>query len=214
MPTLEKRLEKTFDGLNIPEEERNSLGARLKGVKERDVPTYKHSIRVGLKSVEVARFLHLEPKTLLYAGLLHDIGKGLTDPDSLKKIEGFNGKDMDELKKHPLRGYEMIRGISDFLDYIAGVVLRSHQYGEDPYPKQLPKPKKNYSKSELVMMGYHSRLLALIDFYDSLLHRKNGKHYGGKRKLPTHKEAREIILEQNKDQEYLIHELYKAKIFR
>lgn len=166
-----------------------------------------------MKGAEIAIFTHLDPKVLLYSGLLHDIGKELTDPDSLKKTENFNGKDMDELKKHPLRGYEMLRGVNDFLDYIAGIVLRHHQYGEDGYPKQLPKTKKEYSKNEMVMMGYYSRLLALIDFHDSLLNRKDDKFSPGKARKIDNKEAKELLLEHNPGQELLIEDLYKANIF-
>ena len=211
MVAYEKRLEQVFDKLDITEEDRDSLKARLAGVKERDVLTYKHSIRAGLKGVEVADFVHLDSKPLLYSGLLHDIGKECTDPDSLKKTEGFNGKDMEELKKHSLRGYEMVRGVRDF---VAEIILRVHRYGEDPYPKQFPKPKREFSNSEIVMIGYYSRLLSLIDYYDSSIYRKDNKFTAGEVKKLNKKEAKEKILEHNPGQEYLIEALYTAKIFK
>ena len=55
-------------------------------VRNRDTETWEHSIRVGLIGAEVAEFTHIiEPKGLFYPGLLHDVGKALINPKSLKK---------------------------------------------------------------------------------------------------------------------------------
>ena len=197
--------------MGIAQEQRESLTAYLTVVSNRDYETWEHSVRVGLKGLEVAKFLHLDPRALFYSGLLHDVGKSLTDPKSLKKKEGFDGKDMAELKKHPSDGYRMVRGVHEFS---AQVLLRHHQYVGEGYPKQTPKCDVDFSKGTQAMISYFSRLLGLIDFYDAVTHRENDKFSeDGTPRLPTPEEAKGILLGANNDQKLLINELYEAGIF-
>ena len=208
--TIDSLLDKAFDDLEIDEKNRTSVKAYLQIVRNRDEETYEHSVRVALKGMEVAELLELDPKALFYAGCLHDVGKAETDPDSLKKKKGFNDKDKKELKKHPLAGYRMLRGIHDF----SAEILKSHHvYQKDGYPKNMPKSKVEFSKGTEVMIAYYSRLLGLIDFYDAMSHRKNDKFSPGKPRLPTKEEGKKILLDANKDQERLINSLYDKGIF-
>ncbi|MBW2991756.1 HD domain-containing protein [Candidatus Woesearchaeota archaeon] len=207
---LEQELEQAYNRFNISEEQKNSLNSYLTIVRNRDEETWEHSARVGLKGIEVAELLHLDPKPLFYAGVLHDVGKALTDPESLKKKEGFNEKDMKELRKHPTDGYRLLKGIHDFS---AEILLRHHRYGGREYPKALPRTRISFSEGTKAMIAYFSRVLGLIDFYDAITHRENDKFSPGNPRLPTREEAKETMLNLNKDQKYLINELYEAGIF-
>ena len=77
----------------------------------------------------------------------------------------------------------------------------------------LPKSKIDFSKGSEVMIDYYSRLLSLIDFYDAVSHRKNDKFEEGKRKKVVADEKKQIFISNNKDLEYMILNLYEAKIF-
>jgi len=208
MRTLEEQLENEFLDLGISRKDRGSIKAPLIILRNKDIPTYEHSIRVGIISAEIARHMHLDPKVMFYAGVLHDIGKFLVPPEVLKKTEGFNEEDMKKIKKHPEYTYQVLRGIHEFS---AEIALRHHRYQEKGYPKKLPKSNIPFSPNTKLMIDFFARILSLADFYDAISSRVNDK-FGEKRKL-TPEEVKSIILMKNPDQKYLINDLYADGIF-
>jgi len=206
---FEKKIIEAFDELEIPEKHIGSLNAYLSMMKGRDVPTYEHGIRVGLKGREVGEFIHHGIKPLFYSGLLHDFGKIFTNPNSLNKNTNFGPKEMKEVKKHSEAGHSVL---VDIHPYVAAIVVRVHLFQKKPYPKDLPKLPKRFSKADEVMINYYARLISLIDSHDALITRKNEK-WGKPARLPTKTQAKKRILELNQDQEYFINELYKSGIF-
>ncbi|MFA5856375.1 MAG: HD domain-containing protein [Candidatus Pacearchaeota archaeon] len=209
--SLEARLLKSYEYLEISNEQRESINTYLNLIKYRDIETYEHSIRVGLKGEEVAEFTHIiEPKGLFYPGLLHDVGKALTNPKSLKKKIGFDDKDKKELKKHPIDGYRILRGVHDFS---ARVLLYHHWFQEHGYPEHIPHPDVDWSKGSEAMIMISARILSVIDFYDAATTRKNDKFVSGVIETPDKDKIKEAILKHNPDQEYLINQLYNQGIF-
>lgn len=208
MVTLEEELEGEFVQLEIEPNNQESIRIKLALLKEKDKNTYEHSMRVGLLATRIARHMHLDPKAFFYAGTLHDIGKLLIDPETLKKTEGFNEKDMQQMRKHPFYTRQMLRGIHE---YSAEMALRHHRHQKNGYPKRLPKSPVPFSGNTRLMIDYHSRILSLADFYDAITTRVNDK-FGEKRKL-TSDEARSLMLLHNPDQRYLIKDLYDNGIF-
>lgn len=210
METLDQKLEEYFMDLEISEDQQDSLRLYLGLLKNKDIPTWEHSIRVGLKGVEVAEFTHImDPRALFYSGLLHDVGKCLTDDSSLKKTEGFDEKDMQEIKKHPLDGYRLLKGIHDFA---ARVLLYHHYFSGEGYPKRIPPTDIDFSKGTEVNILFYARVLSLIDFYDAMMNRENSK-FGDTPKKMSREKGKKIILEANSDQSYLLNQLYDAKLF-
>ncbi len=59
MATLDQRLEESFATYSIAEDQQASLKLYLGLLRNKDVPTYEHSVRVGLKGAEVAEFTHV-----------------------------------------------------------------------------------------------------------------------------------------------------------
>jgi len=209
--SLNERLEESFDELEISQDKRASLKNYLNMIKKKDKKTYEHSIRVGLKAIEVAKFVKiLNPKALFYAGLLHDLGKCLTDSKSLKKKKGFNSKDRKELSKHPEDGYKMLNGSYDFSSKI---LLFHHYFGNKGYPHNFSSLKINLSDHSILNVLFYSRILALIDFYDAVSNRKNDSFSPGSPRTLSKEEAKTLLLENNSDQAHLIGELYNAGIF-
>ena len=84
---IEERLRWAFDEIQLPNDQRESVVAFLHPLKIKDRTTYEHSIRVGLLARRIARFMHLDEKALLYAGLLHDISKAQTRLETLQKTK-------------------------------------------------------------------------------------------------------------------------------
>ncbi|MBI2128735.1 HD domain-containing protein [Candidatus Woesearchaeota archaeon] len=212
MQSLEQKLNRTFRELKISNKQRHSIQTYVALIRNKDEATYEHSARVGLKGVEVARYTHVvDPKALFYSGLLHDVGKALTDYKSLKKIAGFDEKDMEELKKHPIDGYRLLKNIHDFS---ARILLFHHRYVGEGYPKNIPHSEINFCRGSESNILYYARILGLIDFYDAVTHRKNDKFNPGNPRLPEKEEAKKLILKNNPDQKYFINELYNKGIFQ
>jgi response regulator RpfG family c-di-GMP phosphodiesterase len=210
MTTLDQKLEESFRDLDISRGQQDSLRLYLGLLHRKDIPTWEHSIRVGLKGVEVAEFTRImDPKAMFYSGLLHDIGKCLTDDESLKKTEGFGPKDMQELRRHPKDGYRLLKGVHDFA---AEILVRHHYFPESGYPKRLPSADIDFSKGTEVNIFFYARVLALIDFHDAMMNRENDK-FGDRPKLLTREEGKKIILGANHDQEYFLNQLYDHEIF-
>ena len=208
MLTLEDELDGVFAELGVSRENQESIMNYLKILKTKDEETYEHSIRVGLLGTRVARYMHLEPKALLFAGTLHDVGKSLIDREILKKTEPFTEKNMEAMEKHAEYTYNLLKDVHEFS---AEVALRHHRYQENEYPKRLPKSKKQFSLSTKVMIDFFARILSLVDFYDAITYRSNDK-YSKNGKL-TKEEAKSILLMKNPDQRKLIEEFYTNGIF-
>jgi putative nucleotidyltransferase with HDIG domain len=203
---LEIKLSQAAKKLKVEPEYRVEITMLLEPLKAKDLNSYEHSLRVCLLAIQIGEFLHLQTKALLFAGLLHDIGKADVPDEILKKIEGWNEEDDRIIRKHVLNGYKQIKGKFDFT---AEIILLHHEYQKNRYPENLPLYLHPYSKETQLLIFEYARVLALADVYDAL-HRKNDK-YGKKRRL-SGTEIKNKMLELNSDQKQLIEDLYKANI--
>ena len=83
-------------------------------LKEENKYTYQHSINVSIYATFIGRWLNLEKSTLKklsFAALLHDIGKEKIAKDIIQKPSKLTSLEFNEIKKHPIYGYEIIRRI-------------------------------------------------------------------------------------------------------
>lgn len=206
MEILEEKLENAFVELEISQTNQESIKNYLNILKKKDKDTYEHSIRVGLLGVKIAEYTNLNKKVLFFAGVLHDIGKVLIDSKLLKKTEGFNDKDMEEMKNHPEYAYKMLKGVHEFS---AAIALRHHKFQENGYPKEIPDFKIPFSENTEESINNYAKILSLIDSYDALKTRINDKE---KRRL-REDEVKSLLLNKNSDKIYFIEDLYKNKIF-
>ncbi|MBI5732875.1 HD domain-containing protein [Candidatus Jorgensenbacteria bacterium] len=207
---LEADLYETLNELKISPEEQKALNSFLAPLRDKSPvtrPHHEHSIRVALSARRIARFMHLDERALLYAGLMHDIGKTEVCLGTLGKIEGWTEVDTEEVKRHVMSGYYFLKGRFDFT---AEVILWHHRFQRDGYPKTLPPPLHDYSESTKALIPIYGRVLALADVYDAL-HRVNAK-FGELKKL-SGQEIKDQMLALNLDQQELIESLYRADIF-
>lgn len=211
--TLEQRLVVAFRELRVPDEERLAVLALIEPLRSKSPIThihYEHSLRVGLLCRRIARFMHLDEKALCYAGLMHDVGKCQTDLATLGRTDGWTAADAEEIKKHVMDGYRIIRGRFDFT---AEVIVFHQRFQEAGYPDELPPPLHEYSDETKAMIVVYGRLLALADVFDAL-HRINNK-FGAL----TGEEIKEkmLTLGVNKKAKspfkQLVIDLYDAEIF-
>lgn len=95
----------------------------------RDLATYKHTLRVADIAVKIGGALGLsgEDLTILELGcLVHDIGKTAIPDDILLKPDLFNDQDRRLMEYHPLIGAKFFaRRLQD--DRITNIILRHHE---------------------------------------------------------------------------------------
>jgi HD-GYP domain-containing protein (c-di-GMP phosphodiesterase class II) len=202
----ELSLEFAFRDEAIKSEHQQDILAYLRILKLRDEPSYLHSIRVGLMAEKIGAFVQepgVTPKMMLWAGLLHDIGKTLIPPGVLTKKTSFSREDYEAMEPHVKYGWDMLSHIHD---YTAAIIVRHHQFGPKPYPAVLP-PLPEYLNGRGPIVHRAARLLALADYYDAMTHRENDK-FGGTVMDNAQKKAQ--YLRDNADETPLIERLIAA----
>jgi len=208
MDELEQCLEKSFQELDISEEQQNSIRVYLNLVENKDPDTANHCKRCGLLGYKVGDRMLISRKALLYGGLLHDVGKALISPETLQMTEGYGPKQQDEMKHHPIDGYRILAGVHEFT---AEVILRHHTFSGRGYPSRFPKSRQEWSKSTQALIDFLARMISIIDFYDAASNRENDKF--GEKRLPEPDEVKNLLLEHNKGMEETIERLYDSGIF-
>jgi len=158
-----------------------TLEALVRALDARESETRCHSARVQSYIIRMAREFAKkgqELEEIARGALLHDIGKiGISDTILLKPGK-LNSQEWVEMKKHPVLGYEILKGI-DFLDGASDLVLRHHErWDGSGYPSGL--------KEKEIPFG--ARLFAVIDTYDAIT---SDRPY---RKALSHEFAHEEIL--------------------
>lgn len=134
----------------------------LARLKTSDNYTYMHSVAVCAMMIALARELKLsdaEVKAAGAAGLMHDIGK-MAIPDSiLNKPGALTDVEFAEMRKHPERGVEILKQLSDIPPEVIEVCLHHHEkYNGSGYPHKL--------SGELI--SRMARMGAICDVYDAI----------------------------------------------
>ncbi|HEX6489721.1 MAG TPA: GAF domain-containing protein [Candidatus Dormibacteraeota bacterium] len=107
-----------------------SLNAFAAAVDARDPYTAGHSQRVTEYALAIAKKLDYAPgdenawKRLKQGGLLHDVGKIGVPDGILQKPAPLTKEEFDLMKQHPVRGFEILRGVKLLTDEL--VIVRSH----------------------------------------------------------------------------------------
>ena len=200
---LPDRVRNKFTELRIAHKNRQEIMILLSVLWLKDPETYDHSLRVGLLSSEIGRVMHLDQKALFYGGLMHDLGKILTDLHTLQKKFGWTLADTEEMKAHPVDSYRILRGKFDFT---ADTVLWHHQFQPNRYPETLPELLHPYSMGTKLVIQLHGRVITIADTFDAL-HRVNDKFdmtQGDK----LGEEIKEKMIKFNPDLKPLIRDLY------
>lgn len=130
-------------------------------LKEKDVYTYEHSIRVTDISVQIAHefgFSSLEQKVIFEAALLHDVGKLAIPKSILMKPEKLTKDEWEVIYQHPVVS-EAIVGQLPFLSNILPVIRHHHErYDGKGYPDGLVGRK----------IPFAARIIALADAFDAM----------------------------------------------
>ena len=122
---------------------------------------FKHSISVAVFAIVIGIGLQLSEEqleNLAVAGLLHDIGKLHIDKEILYSKSKFSSKDMDEMKKHPIIAYEMLKSQPLVSSVSRNAILFHHENINGT----------GYYQNSNEQIGIFPRILRVVDVYDSM----------------------------------------------
>jgi HD-GYP domain-containing protein (c-di-GMP phosphodiesterase class II) len=171
-------------GLHAETEEAFMLSIRLlaKAAELHDEVTGNHILRVNEYSFALASRLG-KPRAwcheIRYSAQLHDVGKMSVDAAVLKKTGMLTDEEWQEMRRHPLYGYEILR-TSPRLAMAADIARCHHEkWDGSGYPAGLA--------GEAIPLP--ARIVALADIYDALRSSRSYKDGLG------HEETCRIILD-------------------
>ena len=131
-------------------------------LKQADDYTYLHSVAVCAMMIALARQLNLPEQVVRdcgMAGLLHDLGKVAIPLEILNKPGRLTDDEFQQVKRHPVAGFEALADWTDVPDIARDVCLHHHErYDGRGYPHGL--------KGEKISL--YARMGAVCDVYDAI----------------------------------------------
>lgn len=143
----------------------------VKDIRMQDEQTFAHSVNVCVMAIALATKLSLpvsKIKSIAMGALMHDIGKAFLPSAIMNKTDQLTDKEMNEYKKHPILGYNMIKDDNDASATTKISVLMHHEhFNGSGYPMGLAGDKIHYS----------ARIITICDEFDSAMNDKNNKYF-------------------------------------
>jgi HD-GYP domain-containing protein (c-di-GMP phosphodiesterase class II) len=137
------------------------LAALSQAIEARDPYTRGHSARVSALAVVIARRLGWKgPRlgALRLGGLLHDVGKLNLDETVLTKPGPLDDDEYREIKRHPLAGARLIRGIEALRPALPHILFHHERWDGSGYPSG--------RAHEQIPIG--ARIVAVADAFDAM----------------------------------------------
>ncbi|OCT11653.1 HD family phosphohydrolase [Paenibacillus pectinilyticus] len=155
-------VESAFNPMIESIQEEKDLVSLLLSLNSQDDYTLQHSVQVGMLSYFIAKWMNKSEKEALVigkAGYLHDVGKCRIHPDILNKPGKLTRDEFEEIQKHTIHGYDIIRkSLKD--DTLALVALQHHERMDGSgYPLR---------KTGTDIHSY-SRIIAVADIYSAMI---------------------------------------------
>ncbi|MFY9197068.1 MAG: HD-GYP domain-containing protein [Bacillota bacterium] len=141
-------------------DEIQGLVALAKEVERKDSHTQEHCERIQSLSKLVGERMKLSPdrlELLIYAALLHDIGKMGIPSQILKKTGPLTPEEWEEIRKHPSAGRAIIE--KTFLKNAGPIIEQHHErYDGTGYPLGL--------KGDEILI--EARIISVVDAFDAM----------------------------------------------
>ncbi|HLU60939.1 MAG TPA: HD-GYP domain-containing protein [Gammaproteobacteria bacterium] len=102
----------------------------LTQLKQAHEYTAQHSINVAVLSIAFAAHLGYGPEQLKLIGLgalLHDVGKMRIPPSILDKPGRLTAQEFEVIKRHPVEGYEIVKGTGDVPPQSLEIIRYHHE---------------------------------------------------------------------------------------
>lgn len=133
----------------------------LNSMSRVDSYAYEHSIAVGLISYMIAKWMKIPEREwmqIALAGTLLDVGKTRIDRRILQKPDKLTRDEFEEMKKHTVYGYQIIKASPGLNEGVALAALQHHEREDGSgYPLGLTGNRLHlYSKIVAVADVYHA----------------------------------------------------------
>lgn len=124
---------------------------------------FTHSVNVCMLSLIMGLYMDLKReqlKQLGLAALLHDIGQSKIPKNILYKPSLLLPEESEEVKRHPIYGYEMLKAYTQLPEAVRIAALQHHERLDGSgYPGQLVGDQ----------IDFYARIVAVADVFDALL---------------------------------------------
>lgn len=144
----------------------------LTSIKSYDNYTFQHSVDVAVIAIMLGRKTGLPVKRLRELGmgcLLHDMGKILISDTIINKPDRLTDDEFEQVKLHPLIGYELIKGVPSIGMLPSHVALQHHERQDGTgYPRGLRGRNDTAITNEPRVMHLYASIAAVADVYDAL----------------------------------------------
>lgn len=130
-------------------------------VKRRDDYTFHHSINVAVLCGVIGRWMGYKDqdlKDLVLAGLLHDVGKSQIPLEILRKPSGLSSPEMDSMKLHTTKGYNMLKDLEVSQGVLFAVLQHHEREDGSGYPLGVKGDK----------IHAFAQIVAVADIYDAM----------------------------------------------
>lgn len=161
----DKNIQEVKDIINIIIDEllsKDDFIIDLVDIRAIDDYTFGHCVNVCILSLITGMCLGYDRKKLIDLGtgaILHDIGKTLIPLQILNKPSRLEPTEYEEIKKHTVYGYEILKNVLNKKDTILDIVLSHHErFDGKGYPNGLVGEE----------IHEYSRIVAVADVYDAL----------------------------------------------
>ena len=117
-----------------------TIQSLVSALDAKDTYTSGHSSRVAQLAVELAQRLGFDEEgvsRIRMAGILHDIGKIGVEDSVLRKPGKLTDEEFEQIKQHPVLGYEILQGIRQFRKILPAVRHHHESWDGSGYPDGL-----------------------------------------------------------------------------
>jgi hypothetical protein len=139
----------------------DTIRSLIGALEAKDPYTRGHSERVSTYATQIGKAIGFDRRALErleYAALLHDLGKLAVPRAVLTKPARLEPEEYDQIKEHPGRGANMVRGIPPLRDLEEAVRQHHERVDGTGYP----------TGTEGTSMSLASKVLAVADCYDAM----------------------------------------------
>lgn len=127
IPILEIRIQ--MEKLLQYSREYNILTFYPKSIHKQDY-WYHNAVLTGLTSYKISQWLGLplnEGMQVAFAGLFHDIGNAKIDLDILQKPSKLTSSEVEEIRRHTMYGYELLKNVKGISEGVRLAALQHHE---------------------------------------------------------------------------------------
>jgi HD-GYP domain-containing protein (c-di-GMP phosphodiesterase class II) len=157
-----KKVNAVSDSIISRINENRDIVSSINQMRSADEYTYTHSVNVSLLCMLIgkwSKFDFQKVKSLVYAGFLHDVGKGRIPIEILNKPGALTKDEFEEMKKHSQYGYKIVENIPNLDDGILKGILMHHERDDGSgYPYGL--------KGDQI--HEFAKIIAVADIYDAM----------------------------------------------